>query len=436
MLKPTHHWELHLAGLITLCGYIALAWISQSHSGYPHLLAFYGLLIVVTVPTLTLFLLVHRDSIRLSLPIVVGWCVVFRVVGLFGVPLYEDDYFRYLWDAFQFAQLGTPYGSIPVDSFTDPSLPLVMQSVLNGINYPDLPTIYGPTLEYLFLVSYWIQPGSLLPLQWILVGFDLLLIGLLYNRVRPEYLLLYSWCPLLINEIAFSAHPEIVAITLVVAALVCRQRNYRVLVGHLVGLAVGAKIFAWLFVPFLLWKAGFRAILWFVLTVALLYVPSIISGQSELGGLLVFIREWEFNAPMFSAIKALSSHFIAQMVLLIPLSVTVLWYWNHWRQQPVWNIPRGDWLMGGLLIASPVINPWYVLWILPFAALYPSFTSWVAASVVFLAYITALNLQDWSSDPFSQPIWSLVAQCTAIAVAFCFDAKRSITHRSIATGNS
>ena len=59
------------------------------------------------------------------------------------------------------------------------------------------------------------------------------------------------------------------------------------------------------------------------------------------------------------------------------------------------EVPRGDWIYGLFLFAAPVINPWYALWLLPFAAIYPSLWAWTASWALFLSYITGLNLGDY-----------------------------------------
>ena len=53
----------------------------------------------------------------------ISWSKIFllaialRVLALFAVPILEDDYFRYLWDAYRFATTGSPYGAAPAAFF-------------------------------------------------------------------------------------------------------------------------------------------------------------------------------------------------------------------------------------------------------------------------------------------------------------------------------
>ena len=140
------------------------------------------------------------------------------------VPLFEDDYFRYLWDGYRFAETGTPYGWASADSFAYASVPAAFQRILDQVNYPDVPTIYGPTTEYIFLLAHFLGPGSLVTLQLILIGVDILLIRLLLGAAPPAFVLLYAWCPLVVKEIAFTAHPDGLGACLLVGAVLLRRR--------------------------------------------------------------------------------------------------------------------------------------------------------------------------------------------------------------------
>ena len=47
---------------------------------------------------------------------------------------------------------------------------------------------------------------------------------------------------------------------------------------------------------------------------------------------------------------------------------------------------RGDWVFVLFLMALPVINPWYVAWVLPFATLYPRWWSWSLSYCCLISY--------------------------------------------------
>lgn len=58
-----------------------------------------------------------------------------------------------------------------------------------------------------------------------------------------------------------------------------------------------------------------------------------------------------------------------------------------------------------IVLVSPVINSWYLLWLLPFACVYRNLTAWVTASALLLSYATGLNLGDGQLPAYNHPLW-------------------------------
>jgi len=413
-----------LAGVVGLLGYAALAYYSRGSLGQPELWAFFTLMGCVAMPWILVFVCFRRSPDALPVVRLVVWAVLFRACGLFGVPLFEDDYFRYLWDGYRFAETGTPYGWAPAASFADTEVPLVFQRILDQINYPDIPTIYGPTTELFFLLGYLIAPGSLIPLQVLLIGVDILLIRALLSAAPPAFVLLYAWCPLVIKEIAFTAHPDGLGVCLAFVAVLLNQRRHAVAAAACLALAVGAKVFALLLVPFVLARAGPRAWATFTVVLALLYLPFVVQGDTDWAALAIFAAEWEFNAAAYGLVAQVLPPTQAKWLLGTILVAAGGAYWLSYRREDPGSIPRGDWIFGAFLFVAPVINPWYVLWILPFAVVHPSRWAWTAATAVLLAYVTGINLGTYDLEPFGQPVWVRPVEFGMILGAACIDVWR------------
>jgi len=100
-------------------------------------------------------------------------------------------------------------------------------------------------------------------------------------------------------------------------------------------------------------------------------------------------------------------------------------FWIHHavrlRRHGVPHIPRGDWIFGAFLLVSPVINPWYLLWLLPFAVIVPSVWAWTASVAVLLAYVTGLNLNDSELQTYQQPAWVRPLEFGLILAALAWD---------------
>ena len=415
-------------GLICLLGWAALAWYSRGTLQAPELPVFFLLLVWVSVPLVIAFDCYRLQPEALSVRRLVAWAVLFRLCGLFGVPLFEDDWFRYLWDGYRFAETGTPYGWAPADSFNDPAVPVEFQRILDQVNYPDLPTIYGPTSQYAFLLSYFLNAASLVPLQLLFIGFDILLIRLLLTAAPARYVLLYAWCPLVIKEVAFTAHPDGMGACLLFAAVLLRRRQHLSGAAACLALAAGAKLIAVILAPFVLARAGLRAWLVFGAVLLLLYLPFLLQGSTDATSLAVFARAWEFNSALYGLLAQWLAATDAKLLLGAVLLALGSALWLRYRRDTPGEIPRGDWIFGMFLFASPVINPWYALWLLPFAAVYPSYWAWTAAWSLFLAYITGLNLGNFDLEPFAHPAWVRPLEFGLILIALCLDLWRRNRH--------
>lgn len=407
------------SGALCTLGYATLAYLARQ-SGEPGLLAFYGIVAWTALPAFALYFCAVRRDEPIPMARLLFWAVAFRLCGLVGGPLYEDDFFRYLWDGYRFATAGTPYGVAPEAFFLDETVPRTLQAALDQINHPELPTIYGPTTQLLFLLGYWIQPGSVTTLQGLLIAVDLATIGLLLRLAPARNVLLYAWCPLVVKEIAFTAHPDGLGVCLLLAAIVLVSGRHRALAAACLGLAVGAKVFALVLVPLVLIRAKVHHWLYFAVTLLLLYAPFALTGGTDLDSLVVFAREWEFNSAAFGVLTTVLAPTHAKVVLAAACGV--FWVWVYRRQRQDGNsVPRGDWVYGVLLLAAPVINAWYLLWLLPFAAVYPSRWAWTASVAILLSYITGLNLNDYGLQAYGQPWWVRPIEFGAVALALLCD---------------
>ena len=211
-------------GVFCTLGYGVLAYFARQ-TGEPSLVAYYGIVIWTAAPVFVFYLyLVRRDE---SIPLgrLFLWASVFRLCGFLGGPFYEDDFYRYLWDGYRFWETGTPYGETPEAFFLDESVPAVLRDALDQINNPDLPTIYGPTAQLVFLLAYVLKAGSVHAFQGILIIVDLTIIYFLTRLTTVRNVMLYAWCPLVVKEIAFTAHPDALGVCLVLAAIVLVIRD-------------------------------------------------------------------------------------------------------------------------------------------------------------------------------------------------------------------
>ncbi len=408
------------AGCWCALGYGTLAYLARQ-PGEPELSIFLVLVAWTGLPVFGLYFHFRRRGEPFPIGRMFFWAVVFRFCGLVGGPFFEDDFYRYLWDGYRFATDGTPYGAAPEAFFPDTNVPAAFQESLDNINNPDLPTIYGPTTQLIFLLGYWLQPGSVTALQLILMLVDLSLVWILLRLTPARNVMLYAWCPLVVKEIAFTAHPDGAGACLLMTAILLVRNRRRGSAAVCLGMAAGAKIFALVLAPLVLMRARPRHWLLFGATLAGLYAPFALMGGTNLTSLQVFAREWEFNSAAFGLLGTLLPRFEARLILGLMFAVFWLRYAARFAQCGQNGIPRGDWLYGGLLVVSPVINPWYLLWLLPFAAIFPSAWAWTASVAVLLSYVIGIHLDDYTLQAYQQPAWIRFLEFGLILLALAYD---------------
>lgn len=410
--------QLHLPSRAQLfgldvCGLLmAIGWglVSlRSHQGNPELWSYLVLLAAMWLLTVLAYGFASRigeSELRVRLW---GWAIALRLIGLLGMPLFEDDYFRYLWDGRVFAELGNPYSTAPGDWFGNPEIEDSFQQILSGINYPQLPTIYGPLAELGFLLSYCIVPGALWPWKLMLCIFDLGTLWLLGRMGDLRHALLYALCPLVIQEIAFNGHTEGIQIFLVVLALRFTFNSQWKRAAAAIGAAMTVKITGGLLAPLLLWRGRWTA--WLVCA-GVGIVPWLPVWREQAGIVGTMARLWEFNSSVFGVLAWIWTGEAARVVC--GLLFTVVYGVCMWRKA---SVEVAAFLVAGWLLLSPVVNAWYLLPLVPLLVLRPNAMGWMAAAAVSLSYATGLNLSEADLGVYDHPVWVRPVEYGLIAAA-------------------
>lgn len=424
----------------SVCALAFAALAALSHRP-PVPLALFGL--CMAAAWLAFALLLWRFAARPGeLPVarVVTWCLVLRGVGLFADPVLEDDFYRYLWDGRSVALLGSPYAIAPAASFGDASIPIAFQRILDGINHPDLPTIYGPVSQLAFGFAYVVAPAALWPLKGMLLAADAVALCVLHRLGGPRALLVFALCPLAIHESAFNAHPDGLGVACALVAFAALARGRTSIAAIAIAFAVGTKAIALVVLPLLVWRAGprrtapFMAI--FAATLMLLYAPFLaLAPGAELPVLLHFGQAWEFNSTLYAimagSLGQMGARVVAGIVVAAALAIVV----EHDRRARARGagpaVPRADWLLGALFLAAPVVNPWYLLWLLPFVALRPSWWGCTALCVVSLSYVHGLFVPGLPA--YHHPVWLRPLEVAAIGLAAWLDLRRGRSGAQVAT---
>ena len=364
--------------------------------------------------------------------------LLLRFIAFFAFPVFENDWIRYLWDGWMFRVHGSPYDLIPLDYFGTAESEELFGDRLDSFGYPEVPTIYGPVAMVTFAFSALIAPAHLWALKAVLALAELLTLIFLRRLLPLRSWALYALCPLPLFEIWVNVHLDALAIALAIGALFClhlRGNSWRrtLAVSVLLGLAVACRVHALPLIVIVAWWYRQWRLLPLSLVVAVAcYAPFWWSGSSA--GLDVshsFVSHWWYNAFILLVAEKFLSYEMARWVLLGMAGGLCCWlcwrgplrplpnpvvasqrYLHHSQHSPYPHIVPADWLYGILLVVGPVLNPWYLLWLLPFALARRE--GWTLALIIAascgyanvgnLGWFTGTEFTGTDSQTFTSPI--------------------------------
>ena len=184
----------------------------------------------------------------IELGIILLGAFILRVMLLPLPPDLSHDSWRYLWDARVTLHGFSPYVYAPGAKVL---APLQNTILYTNSRFRNVPTIYPPGAQAVYLLSYLLAPANLYFLKGLFVIFDMItcvaLIILLGRKgLDQRRVILYAWCPLPIIEFAIQGHVDVITLTFtMLAILAASYHNVRgyVLTGFLIGLATLTKIY-------------------------------------------------------------------------------------------------------------------------------------------------------------------------------------------------
>jgi hypothetical protein len=397
--------------LLSIAIYTILALAGDLRSNVPAYLVGHA---VLTVGMLAAWARTRKDPARLG--VILAAALLFRIVASLGAPALSDDVYRYVWDGRVQLHGFHPYRHAPAD----PELESLRDDDWKRINHPELQTIYPPLAQIFFLGLAALGAGPVgFKLALGLVDFAVILALARLARgtgLPPDRLVLYAWNPLAVMETAGSGHVEPLGILLAVAAAawIIGRRPY-LSTAALAG-SIAVKLVPLLLVPG--YVRRFRAIelLLLVALLAAVWAPYAASGPAIGAGLFEYAERWEFNSFAYAGVHGalvverfqerlgeglipwdfLYRHVwpddVARILMLLAASAWVIWL----TFRPSLDAARESYLvLAGAVLLSPTVHPWYVLWVLPFAAIYRA-PGWLTfAALVPLSYLATSSSVPW-----------------------------------------
>lgn len=304
-----------------------------------------------------------------------GVAVLLRLLMLGTFPSLSDDLYRYIWDGKVTTSGINPYAFPPAA----PQLEPLRTELWNPINAKDLTTPYPPAAQGLFAATFLVAGESVKAQQFVAVIGDALVIVALVLLLKElglprERVLIYALNPLCLMHFAHSAHNDGWLIAPLLFALTMAHARREVAAAASLAAAVLMKFFAGFALPALAgpWRA--RHFVVFAALIGVGFAP-FVRTANPLRGVLFEAGEARFNDSLYfvfdRAISLLTESARGTtntVVAAILVSLMAGIWWLARRGLP--PILGAYALLGTLLLLLPVVEPWYALWVLPFAAVF------------------------------------------------------------------
>lgn len=320
---------------------------------------------------------------------------------------------RYVWEGRLVAAGINPYRVAP----DDPSLRDRRDANWQGINHKDMPGLYPPLMQGVFAALAAVRPSPLF-FKAAFIAFDvaafLLLLALLRpwgSGMRDRISGIYFLNPLLLLEVAGHGHFESLLLLSLIAFLAALAKGRLGWAALFLFCGASIKLVALALAPLLILRAREGGPLlgtaraW-ILAAAL---PAALAAELWLSGALEGLRsyaaDYRYNSAVPWLVNAVTGPFLgpADQRLLAGLLFGMAVLTALWRLRAAPAERQGLALMGLVLLFSPTLHPWYLLWILPFAALCRSrpwllFTGTVA--VTYAVNLDHLRTGKWREIPW------------------------------------
>lgn len=387
------HWLLgvwRFAGARTLAG---------EHAGW----TYYSVLLAATAAYALVVALAPWLSKRALWGTVIGLHAVFFLAP----PLLSQDVFSYI----AYARLGVehhlnPYSYGPIDIPGDP--------VFSYAGSKGAVTVYGPFFTLLSYPLAWLSvPAAFWVLKAVAASASLGLVRVVDSVAdavganRQRAIALLGLCPVTLVHVVAGAHNEALVMLMVFGGVALALAERARLGGFVAALAAGIKASSLVPLPFMLAAAREKPRIFAGMAAAALIAPLTaltVFGTDALNGLNLISsnqdRTSRYSLPqvtvdvlgrVFGSLDhAAAIDIVRGLYLLILAAAAAALLWRSWRRPETWPANAG-WATFGVLLASAWLVPWYLLWLLPFAAVARS-RALTVASIALATYTMVIAI--------------------------------------------
>jgi len=368
------------------------------------------------------FLINKFDVNKNKLFLIISVLLLLKILFINTEPLGTDDYYRYIWDGKVQVNGINPYKYSPEDS----SLQSLQSDILpEKVSYPEIKTIYFPVSQWLFAISYLISGENAIGLKIFYLLFELLLLVSLFYLLKRfsisiKYILIYAALPLITFQFFIDAHIDIVGAVFLIASVTLYFYNKKLLSYVLLGLSISVKPTGLLLIPFLFQneqrlynklKAVFIPLLIFIIT----FLPYVFTA-TPIDTLINYSANWTFDGMVYNSLSIFFDDNLTIRILCAILFLVVLFFLFISKMDLINKIYLSLFL---LMIFSPVVHPWYLIW---FAVLLPVVRSYSGIYFVAAVSLTSISVVNYQlNSVWQESTFVLLIEYLPLTLLFLYE---------------
>ncbi len=341
----------------------------------------------------------NTRSLKSAIFLILGLSVLSRLL-LYPFP-YSDDVNRYLWEGKLVLHGENPYQFTAEASewkaLRDPHW--------EAMNHKDLKTVYPPLIILSFAA---LNSIAYLPATYkVFFGLaDMAVIGLLLlcltrRGMHPKNALFYALNPVPLLAFSGEAHFDALFVLTTLAALLLWEDGKTAWSWVMLGISIQIKIISVLLIPLLFWNRKSYKVLWIglpLLAPSLFFLPELhhfLYGLLQYGGTMSHNGSVNYLLLSWLGDRLAAAGLSSAILLIVVVAISL-------RTKDV--LKGGYAILAALVLLSPTVHYWYLAWIVPGIALFPS------AAWILLTGLSGLYFSAW--DHFGKTgIWSQPKVC-------------------------
>ncbi|MEX2592491.1 MAG: carotene biosynthesis protein [Anditalea sp.] len=425
-------WFYVFSSLLIL-GVVALGYFIPRISFYSVLILFTGLFI--------LYLAVYQYAGSFqSLKHFLWLAVILRLVLLFSLPQWSDDYVRFVWDGQLLLEGHNPYVFTPTEALGQLNLQSreFLDQLYPRLNSPNYHSVYPPSNQLVFGLAASLAGENLLyavmVIRLVLIAFEVLAFYLIYHLLvllnRPvKKVLLYALNPLVILEISGNLHFEGLMLTLMMGGIYVLFKKKYMLSGVLLGAAVGVKLSPLMLVPaFMKWlpRQGLVPFLSGGTIMGILGLAPLLWEDAFIGfwtSLRLYGESFEFNASVYYILRQLGywTNGYNMIGFFNPILggltlVLIIWLSLKVRKEQIGSLIQSllclYWVY---FILNAVVHPWYIIPALAISVFTEKKAFLIWSFFIFLSY------HAYQTTGYKELAWILSLEYLAVFLALYRD---------------